>query len=549
MSREAQPIPLRNVVPSPLRAFDKYLLVRKLAEGGMAEIFLAKHVGAQGFERDVVIKCMLSQFSGSQEFIDMFLDEARVAARLFHPNIVQITDLGSADGRYFICMEYLAGEDLESIIGRLRQLGRPIPIPLATKIILGSCEGLEFAHSHREGGQPVNLVHRDITPSNILVTFQGTPKVLDFGIAKASSKLVHTQPGTLKGKLGYMSPEQVRGAVLDCRSDIFSLGVTFFELLTGRRVFERDNELGVLMALMEHPVDAPSKHRPEIPEALDRILLKALERKVEDRYATTSELRADLENFLQSQPVPSTTQVGAFVQELFGQSHVLRKTQIPSVKELELEGQQLDTTLHVTAPTFVKPHGTTEEAGLVSAGFQPLPPKPARWPWVLAALTVVSLVAGGLWAWTQRPSRDPLASRVEAHGSGVPDSVAAAPDPTPKNPDPPPTPLEPAPVANAPRMARAVMLTRQDVAQVLQRNTAKILSCGESHRAELPPDGVVKVLFSIRANGTVQGAKVTTDSVTERALGKCLVQRLSALKFPKNVNDPALVIEQPLRFQ
>jgi len=526
-----EPIPLRNVVPSPLRSFGKYLLVRKLAEGGMAEIFLAKQLGAEGFERDVVIKCMLTQFGGSKEFIDMFLDEARVAARLVHPNIVQILDLDVADSRHYICMEYLAGEDLEAIIARLHQLGQQIPVPLAAKIILGACEGLEFAHSHQ------SLVHRDISPSNIFVTYQGTPKILDFGIAKAASKSAHTQPGTLKGKLGYMSPEQVRGAVLDSRSDIFSLGVTFFELLTGRRVFERDSELGILMALMEQPVVAPSTLRPDLPKELDRIILKALARHVEDRYANSGELRAELEAFLATQSATTTTQVAAFVQGLFGQPHVQRKTTIPTLKELELQGLTPAPSVQATERTFVRGADPSP-----ASGFKPMGQRRRLLPWV-AAMVLLTMAGAGAWWYRNREA-------AVVGSENPPQSPAAA---VVSNADSPPVPAapetKPAPPMRRTPVVRTVVLDRQDVAQVLQRHGARILSCGETHRQDIPEDGVVKVLFTVENSGSVKDARVTTESLVKRGLGLCLVQKLSALRFPKNANHPELIIEQPLRFQ
>jgi serine/threonine protein kinase len=225
MTDPSSVIPLTRPVTMP-RRFGNYVLIRKLAEGGMAEIFLAKQIGAEGFERDVVIKCMLDHFTQHREFVSMFLDEARLAARLHHPNIVQITDLGVAENRYFICMEYLAGEDLDAVIAAAHYKSQAVPIPIAARIILSTLEGLEFAHGYQEQGQRVELVHRDISPSNIFVTYQGTVKVLDFGIAKASSRMTQTQPGLLKGKWGYMSPEQARGEPIDSRSDLFSLGVT-----------------------------------------------------------------------------------------------------------------------------------------------------------------------------------------------------------------------------------------------------------------------------------------------------------------------------------
>ena len=335
MSTPQGVIPLTQpIAHPPLVRFDKYILVRKLAEGGMAEIFLAKQVGAEGFERDVVLKLMLGHLSSSREFVEMFLDEARLAARLHHPNIVQISDLGHYQGRYFICMEYLPGEDLQSVVEVATRTGQLVPFHLASRIILNACEGLEFAHAYGEHGVPLGVVHRDVSPSNIIVTYQGTVKVLDFGIAKAGSKLTQTQPGLLKGKWGYMSPEQARGDSIDSRSDLFSLGITFHELLTGQRVFRKDNEIGVLLALMQQAIPPPSTMRPDVPPALDRIVMKALEKKPEDRYRDAGAFRADLEAYLSTISSPGISALGAYMVALFGKAQMTERMEIPSLREL-----------------------------------------------------------------------------------------------------------------------------------------------------------------------------------------------------------------------
>ncbi|HZA13124.1 MAG TPA: serine/threonine-protein kinase, partial [Myxococcaceae bacterium] len=352
MSNAAPVIPLTRPVPQQLRRIGPYYPVQKLAQGGMAEIWLAKHIGPQGFERDVVVKRMLKHFSHSPEFEEMFLAEARLAAKLFHPNLVQITELGLAEESYFICMEYLPGEDLQRIIDRSRQRGAPIPVAIAAKIILAACEGLEFAHTYQVGGQPANLVHRDVSPSNIIVTYQGQVKVVDFGIAKAASKEAHTQPGTVKGKLGYMSPEQARGEHLDARSDVFSLGVTFHELLTGRRMFEKDSEVSVLMALLSQPIPLPSTVRPDISPELEAIVMRAVEKDRAKRYPSAAALRDDLGRYLTgSISIPGMSQVAAFMYELFGPEQVARRTQIPTLSELAEKGYVLPTEDRSDQPT------------------------------------------------------------------------------------------------------------------------------------------------------------------------------------------------------
>ncbi len=193
----------------PVRAYGKYMLVWKLAEGGMAEIFLAKQIGVEGFEKNVVIKRMLPHLSEVPDFVSMFLDEARLAASLSHPNVVQISDLGFADGCYYICMEYLAGEDFAAVIRVMRRRNQQVPLHITLRVLSDAATGLHYAHEATDQrGNPLNLVHRDVSPSNLFITYSGQVKVLDFGIAKAESRASTTSAGVVKGKYQYMSPEQ-----------------------------------------------------------------------------------------------------------------------------------------------------------------------------------------------------------------------------------------------------------------------------------------------------------------------------------------------------
>jgi len=212
-----------------VKRFGKYFLVRKLAEGGMAEIFLAKLVGAEGFERDVVIKRMRDALTHDTNFVNMFLDEARLAVRLVHPNVIQIHELGLEAGCYFICMEYLPGEDFSTVVRTAHQKRQYVPYHLVARVIADAANGLHFAHEFTDSsGRNLGIVHRDISPSNVYLTYQGQVKVLDFGIAKANSRVTNTAAGTVKGKYVYMAPEQARGEAVDRRADVFSLGVSLY---------------------------------------------------------------------------------------------------------------------------------------------------------------------------------------------------------------------------------------------------------------------------------------------------------------------------------
>ncbi|MGA9526257.1 MAG: serine/threonine-protein kinase, partial [Myxococcaceae bacterium] len=301
-------------------AYGKFQLLKKLATGGMAQIYLARHVGMNGFERLCVVKRILPHLAENQDFVHMFLNEAKIAARLSHPNIVEIHDLGSLDGSFFLAMEFIHGEDLRRIWKRAEQAGRALPIPFVLRVIADACAGLDYAHKKADNGLPLNIVHRDISPQNVLVSFEGSVKVVDFGIAKAADTMTVTRSGVLKGKYSYMSPEQAAGRRdLDARTDIFALGVLLYELLTGTRLFKRGSDMGTLRAVTECVVAPPSQVNTRVPQDLDPIVMKALTRSPSDRYQQAQELQLALEEWLVQRQLPaSPAHVAAFMRELYG---------------------------------------------------------------------------------------------------------------------------------------------------------------------------------------------------------------------------------------
>jgi serine/threonine protein kinase len=301
------------------RKFDRYDLLKKLALGGMAEIYLAKQSGLEGFEKVVVLKRILGHLAQDEEFVSMFLDEARIAAKLSHPNIVQIYDLGKADGTHYIAMEYVSGRNVQHIIAKQQERGEPIPVEHACRVIAGVCDGLYYAHSRSDyDGTPLNIVHRDISPQNVLVSFAGGVKVVDFGIAKASTQLAQTRAGVLKGKYAYMSPEQVRGAKVDHRSDLFAVGLVFYEMLTGTRAFERDSSLKTLKAIVQEKPLNPRELNPEVPMEVVKLLSKALEKNPDRRYRTAQEMQLAIEDYLESSPKKSNNvRLSRYMYDLF----------------------------------------------------------------------------------------------------------------------------------------------------------------------------------------------------------------------------------------
>jgi len=299
--------------------FGKYELLKKVGLGGMAELFLARQSGIEGFEKLIVIKRILPHLADSSEFVQMFLNEARLAARLNHPNVVQIYDLGRVAGTYFIAMEYINGVDLSRVLKKERKAKRFIPTEHAVKMMSYVCEALTYAHNHTDvQGNPLCIVHRDISPHNVLVAFDGGVKLTDFGIAKAATQATKTKAGTLKGKYYYMSPEQCLGRKVDNRSDIFSAGILLYQLMTGRLPFRGDSEFSVLHAIVHDAPRPPSVHREDFPSGLYPILERSMAKHPEDRYKDAAQMQMALDKFLMEQKlVSNTTVIGKYVQSLF----------------------------------------------------------------------------------------------------------------------------------------------------------------------------------------------------------------------------------------
>ncbi len=282
--------------------FGKYEFLRKLGSGGMAEVYLATADGPEGFKKHVAIKRVLPDLAESDDLVAMFLDEARLVARFNHPNIVQIFELGKIEESYFVTMEYVHGASVAQVLRACSRGGRRVPVEVAAKIVSCVCDGLHYAHNFTEAdGTPLNLVHRDVNPQNIMLNYEGIVKLLDFGIAKAGSNQYHTRTASLKGKAAFMSPEQVtRKTRLDSRSDIFSLGCTLYCALTGHRPFNGDSELDVLMAVVQEPTPDPRAIAPNVPDELVGIVSRAMEKERDRRYPSARDMGIALEQFLRS---------------------------------------------------------------------------------------------------------------------------------------------------------------------------------------------------------------------------------------------------------
>ncbi|MBN4059161.1 serine/threonine protein kinase [Endomicrobium sp. AH-315-J14] len=321
------------------RQFGKYTLLRHLATGGMAKLYLALLRAVAGFEKLVVIKRILPELTRDQNFVEMLLNEARVAATLSHPNVVQTFDAGEVDGTYYIAMEYINGEDIRSIVRAMRRLKIvEFPIEHTLHIISSMAAGLAYAHEKVNiEGDSLDIVHRDVSPQNVLVTFSGDVKLVDFGIAKSEKKVVgeQTAAGQLKGKVPYMSPEQARGQNVDNRSDIFSLGIVLFELATGRRLFKAKSDYETLKLICERDYPLASQVKPGLPPGLDQIVTRALEKTVERRYQSAREMQTDIENLIRHHQIPtSTVRCAQWMKMLFAEKIASQKEVLQDVKKL-----------------------------------------------------------------------------------------------------------------------------------------------------------------------------------------------------------------------
>jgi serine/threonine protein kinase len=329
--------------------FGRHLLLERINVGGMAEVFKAKSFGVAGFERIVAVKRILPTLAEDDEFITMFIDEARIAAHLTHQNIVQIYELGACENNYYISMEYVAGRDLRAILDLQKKLKKPMDTAKACFIVSQVCEALEYAHKKKDpAGKDLKIIHRDVTPQNVIISFEGEVKLCDFGIAKAASRASRTQVGVLKGKFAYMSPEQVRGQPTDRRSDLFALGVIFYEMLTGERLFLGESDYSTLEAVRNARVPPPRKFNPNLSKELEAVVIKLLARDPKDRYQWASEIHEDLQDHLIHEG------------RVFHARHLRSSMQETYARDIEVENAKLEEFMKLGLPDRGEEEGEEE---------------------------------------------------------------------------------------------------------------------------------------------------------------------------------------------
>jgi serine/threonine-protein kinase len=309
----------------------RYQLLHVIATGGMATVYLGRALGKAGFERVVAIKCCHPHLRDDEEFATMFMDEARLAARIHHPNVVSTLDVGEGDALYLV-MEYVEGDRLSGLIKAASKKGQRVPVPVAARLMIDLLSGLHAAHElHDAQGAPLHIVHRDVSPQNVLVGVDGVARITDFGIAKAEARATVTREGQVKGKMSYMAPEQVSSSNVTRRADIYAAGVVFWETLTGRRLFRADSDAETLNLVLHGVVPGPSAVAPDVPPEVDAIVRRALERDPEKRFATAEEFAEALENL--PFKVATSRAVAGYINELLGETLSTRRDLVRRISE------------------------------------------------------------------------------------------------------------------------------------------------------------------------------------------------------------------------
>jgi len=330
------------------RKFGRYQLLLEMARGGMAALYLARISGPERFEKMLVVKLIHEHLATEEEFIQMFLDEARITAMIQHPNVATVHEMGKEEDTYYLAIEYIHGQNLRDVLRSAVRMPDVLHWSHAVQIVADAAAGLHAAHDvTNSDGLPLGIVHRDVSPANILVSYGGDVKVIDFGIAFAAERLTQTRTGMVKGKAAYMSPEHVCGDPMDRRSDIFSLGTVLYESVTMRRLFRADNEAATLLRVRDCVVPPPRQSKPELPAELDRILLKALARNPDDRYNTAGEFSDDLSALLmKSNNFVNRKELGRTMEKLFHDRRIMREQQIKIAQEEETSYPQAALGVH-----------------------------------------------------------------------------------------------------------------------------------------------------------------------------------------------------------
>ncbi|MBX3231513.1 MAG: serine/threonine protein kinase [Labilithrix sp.] len=376
------------------RAVGRYVLYGELASGGMATVHFGRLSGPVGFSRTVAIKRLHPHFAKDPEFVTMFLDEARLCGRIRHPNVVPTLDVVTVDGEIFIVMEYVAGEALSKLLRTAAQKNVLMPPKVAATIMSSVLHGLHAAHQTKdEHGRELGIVHRDVSPQNVLVGADGTARVLDFGVAKAAGRLQTTRDGQVKGKIAYMPPEQLSGAPVNKQVDIYAAGVVLWEMLTGRRLFDGETEAIVLARALEGTVDPPSSHNAFLEPAIDGIVLRGLARDPEMRYATAREMALAIE---QTIGLASPSEVGEWVEMVSGDELARRAQTISAIEVAALNAANEPPKISLSKQPLSEPHSQVSSISVSRPAVSMAPPKRTSPKLIVAAFALLASIGGTL---------------------------------------------------------------------------------------------------------------------------------------------------------
>jgi serine/threonine-protein kinase len=450
----------------------------------MATVYLARLSGAGGFQRFVAIKRLHPHLANDQEFVQMFLDEARLAARLHHPNVVPILEIGESPQGYYLVMEYVEGDTLARILARSAQAGRILSPKVSLRICLDSLAGLHVAHELKDDdGQPLSIVHRDVSPQNILIGMDGSARITDFGVARATTRLTTTRTGQLKGKLAYMAPEQARGAAVDRRADIFAMGIVIWECLAQKRLFKGEGEADTLNRVLYEPIPTPRQANPDVPEALEAVVMKALDRDPAKRWETASDFADAVEKVardhdLLGKPKDVATHLESVLgTDISAQRDAVRSWLARSEPSQRFSGQlprgpasaPSMPSMPSTKPEGAAPPGVSSvSSAVIQVGSSPshtpapplvameLPERRRSRVWIGGAVAGVLLVVGAVALISTRGSKTdspPAATQPPPPASTANPTVATTTTPTPTQPQPSATQAEPEPAATTTRAA------------------------------------------------------------------------------------------------
>jgi TonB family protein len=472
--------------------FGQYVLVEKIATGGMAEVWKARMRGVEGFQKIVAIKKILPHLSDNQDFIEMFVDEAKLAAQLNHNNIIHIYDLGKIQTSYYIAMEYIDGYDLKTILRRGEERDHPMGVELALFIASKVASALDYAHRKKDFDErEMGLVHRDVSPQNVLISQEGDIKLCDFGIAKAASKASHTQAGALKGKLQYMSPEQAWGRTIDRRSDIFALATVLFEMLTNRKLFSGDNELSILEQVREARVQPPSQQNEDVTPQIDAVVLKALQKDPANRYQTAGEMARDMDAILYSfKPTPTSADLAIYM-------HRISAAEAMQISEPEPVAPPPPTPAPKPAPVIasasapapiaaapaaaaaaIPAAAAVDHAAAVEPWEQARPAKKSSGPLIgIAAAVVVALLAASWFLFIKKPTPAAPALTASAATTTAPALAATATTATL-------VPTTTAPTSTAPSLDQSAV--DQEVARRLAAERSRLEAAARAQAQATP---------------------------------------------------------------